>query len=64
MLTITRKPGEVVRVGEEIRLRVVRITPTRTEIAIECPDSLRIIRGERADRIEAERREAGSVKAG
>jgi sRNA-binding carbon storage regulator CsrA len=60
MLTITRSPDEAIRIGDDIRLRVKKITPWRTELVIECPQDMRVLRGEVADRQLAPQKEVAS----
>lgn len=46
MLVLSRKPGERILIGEEIRLKVVRIGPNYVRIGIDAPDHLSIVREE------------------
>lgn len=64
MLTLSRHSGEVILIGDSIRLRVVRITPTKVEVAIEAPDELRILRGERMHQAAAGIPRRAHVQAG
>jgi carbon storage regulator len=46
MLVLSRKPGESLRIGDEIRLVIVRIDRDRVRVGIEAPAEVRIARGE------------------
>lgn len=46
MLVFGRKQGEVVCIGESIRVRILEIRGRRIKIAIEAPDTIVIRRGE------------------
>ncbi|MCH5192567.1 MAG: carbon storage regulator [Oscillospiraceae bacterium] len=49
MLVITRKAGEGLRMGEDIRVTVVEISKDRVKLGIEAPSDIRIIRNELFD---------------
>lgn len=49
MLVITRKGGEGLRIGEDVRITVVETSRDRVKIGIEAPNSVRIIREELFD---------------
>lgn len=49
MLVITRKTGEGLRMGENIRVTVVEIAKDRVKLGIEAPSDVRIIRNELFD---------------
>ena len=49
MLVITRKSGESLRIGENIRVTVVEIAKDRVKLGIEAPSDVRIIRNELFD---------------
>jgi carbon storage regulator CsrA len=46
MLVLSRKPGEKLVIGEGITVTVVEIKGPRVKIAIDAPDSTRVVRGE------------------
>lgn len=46
MLVLSRKVGEQLVVGENIRIVVHRVAGNRVTIGIEAPNDVRIIRGE------------------
>ncbi len=49
MLVITRKVGEELRIGENIRVTVVETNKDRVKIGIDAPPDVRIIRSELFD---------------
>ena len=46
MLVLSRKPGECIWVGEDIKITVVRIGPNVVRIGIEAPETHTILRSE------------------
>ncbi len=46
MLVLTRKAGEGLVIGDNIRITVNRISGNRVTIGISAPDDVRIVRGE------------------
>jgi carbon storage regulator len=46
MLVLSRKSGEQIRIGRNITVTVQRIAGNRVSLAIEAPQSMRILRGE------------------
>ena len=49
MLVITRKTGEEIRIGENIRVIAVETAKDRVKIGIDAPSDVRIIRSELFD---------------
>ena len=64
MLTITRAIGESILIGDQIRLRVTKVTGRRTEIAIEVPDQLSVTRGECRELMRSQQKESAHARAG
>ena len=58
MLVLSRKPGEAVRIGTELRISVVSASRGKVRLAIEAPDHLSVHREEVFDRIAAANQEA------
>lgn len=56
MLVLTRKPGEAVIIGGDIRLTVVSLGPGRVKLGIEAPKWMTVDRGEVHERKVAEDR--------
>jgi carbon storage regulator len=48
MLVLTRKPGEMVAIGNHITVTVVGVTGNQVRLGIDAPDQLRILRAELA----------------
>ena len=48
MLVLTRKRDEIIRIGSEIVIRVIRTGPTSVKIGVAAPDDVRVVRGELA----------------
>lgn len=46
MLVLSRKPGESLRIGDNIVLRIVSITGNRVKVGIEAPGDIPILRSE------------------
>lgn len=58
MLVLSRKPGESLRIGREVRVRVVSVSGNQVRLAVEAPDTISIHREEVFERIVAANREA------
>jgi carbon storage regulator len=54
MLVLTRRPGEQIVIGNNIRVTVVSVGPGRVKIGIEAPENVRIDRSEIHERIQQE----------
>lgn len=46
MLVLSRKPGERILIGDEVKITVVRIGPNSVRIGIDAPGSMNIVREE------------------
>ena len=46
MLVLTRKPGETIVIGDDIRITVVSLGPGRVKIGVVAPPSVRVDRQE------------------
>lgn len=49
MLVLSRKPGEQILIGDQVKVTVVRITPNSVRIGIEAPRDMAIVREELSD---------------
>lgn len=49
MLVLTRRSGESIAIGDDIRIRVLRTNGSRVRIGIEAPSDVRIVREQRED---------------
>jgi carbon storage regulator CsrA len=53
-LTLSRKPGETIHIGDDVTILVKRCAETgRVSLSITAPESTRILRGELKDRAAA-----------
>ena len=46
MLVLSRKPGETVRIGQDIKITFLRVCGQVVKIGIDAPSLVRILRGE------------------
>lgn len=58
MLILTRKPGEVIYIGDKIKVTVVEIKGNQIRLGIDAPAEFRIFRKEIYDQIQEENRAA------
>ena len=61
MLVLTRKLGEVLRIGQEITVRIIDVKGKQIKIGIEAPSDLLIYREEVYEKIQAENRLSSSL---
>lgn len=47
MLVLSRKELETIRIGDEIEIRILDLTPTHVKIGIDAPRVMRVTRGEK-----------------
>jgi carbon storage regulator len=58
MLVLTRKPGESLRIGEEVKITIIDIDGSNIKIGIDAPRSVSIYREEVYQRIKEENQAA------
>jgi len=58
MLVLTRKPGESLRIGDDVRITVVEIDGSNIKIGIDAPRSVAIYREEVYQKIKEENQAA------
>ncbi len=58
MLVLTRKLGEVITIGEDVRITVVNIEGNQVKIGIDAPKNVKVHRAEIFERIKQENIEA------
>ncbi len=46
MLVLSRKPGERIRIGDDVTVTVVRIGPNNVRLGIDAPRAMNIVREE------------------
>ena len=46
MLVLTRKPAEIIRIGEDSVIKVIKTGKGTVKIGIEAPANVRVMRGE------------------
>ncbi len=46
MLILTRKEGEGIRLGDNIRIVLVQLKGNQVRVGIECPNNMRVLREE------------------
>ena len=46
MLVLSRKTGQDLRIGDDIRITVVRVHGNRVVLGIDAPETVRVLRGE------------------
>ena len=63
MLVLTRKPGEQIVIGNNIRVTIVSVGPGRVKIGIEAPPDVRIDRQEIHEKILHEQEQSTDVLA-
>ena len=63
MLVLTRKPGEVFLIGEDIRVTVLSVRGNLVRVGIDGPRSVPVHRQEAYARIQREKSQAGETKA-
>jgi len=61
MLVLSRKPGEGIRIGDQVVVTVVRVGPNNVRIGIKAPDSVNIVRDELLISESQDRREGSQV---
>lgn len=62
MLILTRRSGEGLRIGDEIKVVILEIKGNQVRIGIEAPDNIQVHRDEVYERIKAENINAASVE--
>jgi carbon storage regulator len=64
MLVLTRKLGEVIRVGDNVTVRVLEVKGNQVRLGVEAPPEVRIYREEVYRAIRKENEEAALRQAG
>ena len=56
MLLLTRKLGENIRIGDDVKITIVEVKGNHVKLGIEAPPSVKVHREEIYERIQAENR--------
>lgn len=59
MLVLTRRPGETLIIGEDIRVTVLEVSGNQVRIGVTAPKAVPVHREEVAERIRAEAANSG-----
>ncbi len=62
MLVLTRKLGEAIVIGEDIKFRVLGIRGTQIKIGVEAPEGVSVYREELYEKIKRENISASELK--
>lgn len=54
MLVLTRKLGEVIRIGDDIKITVLEVRPSQIKLGIDAPPEVKVHREEIYRRIQEE----------
>jgi carbon storage regulator len=63
MLVLTRRPGQSIRVGLNVEVRVVRIEGDRVVLGIAAPRHVAVVRSELIEEVSGELRDASDTRA-
>ncbi|MFC1601831.1 carbon storage regulator CsrA [Candidatus Sumerlaeota bacterium] len=58
MLILTRKPGEAIRIGAEIRIQILEVKGNQIRVGVDAPRSIAVHREEIFEQIQQENRDA------
>lgn len=61
MLTITRRPGEKIMIGDDVVIEIVEVTGTTVRVGITAPRSRQIYREELWERVKQENEQAAKA---
>jgi len=62
MLLLTRKLGENIRIGDDVKITIVEVKGNHVKLGIDAPPSVKVHREEVYERIQEENRRAQGVK--
>jgi len=63
MLVLTRRPGQSIRIGAGVEVRVVRIEGDRVVLGIVAPRHVAVVRSELVEQVSGEVRDAADTRA-
>ncbi len=61
MLVLTRRPGEAIRIGDDVSISVVEIQGTQVRLAIDAPREIPVHREEIYEQVREENRRAAGA---
>lgn len=61
MLVLTRKIGETIQIGDNIKIKILSTQGDQVKIGIEAPKNVEIYRSEIYEQIQAENKQAGNL---
>jgi carbon storage regulator len=64
MLTITRRPGERIMIGDDVVIEIVEVSGTTVRVGITAPRELVVYREELWERVRRENEEAARAEPG
>jgi carbon storage regulator len=64
MLLLTRKLGENIRIGDDVKITIVEVKGNHVKLGIDAPPSVKVHREEIYERIQQENRRAQALQAG
>jgi len=62
MLLLTRKLGENIRIGDDVKITIVEVKGNHVKLGIDAPPSVKVHREEIYERIQEENRRAQGIK--
>ena len=62
MLLLTRKLGENIRIGDDVKITIVEVKGNHVKLGIDAPPSVKVHREEIYERIQQENRRAQSMQ--
>ncbi|MBI4364047.1 MAG: carbon storage regulator CsrA [Candidatus Latescibacteria bacterium] len=62
MLLLTRKLGENIRIGDDVKITIVEVKGNHVKLGIDAPPSVKVHREEIYERIQQENRRAQGLK--
>jgi carbon storage regulator len=63
MLILTRKQGEVIRIGDHVKVMILEVRGSQVKLGITAPPDVAVHREEVYERIQEENRRAGGLPA-
>ena len=63
MLLLTRKLGENIRIGDDVKITIVEVKGNHVKLGIDAPPSVKVHREEIYERIQQENRRAQALRA-